>query len=155
MLKIETNPSFWRQEKAKIAINGLDALRDDVYLSSQRSQAHPENMIARALSNFRFINEQVSPVVEGFYELLNTPLDFKKKFGLSPASVKLIIYNSEDLPNKLVYDSGWNGKPVEVTQIMLISLWNANKNRDAVEALAQLSKEQIIAKFKQHISSHK
>lgn len=152
---IETDPSFWRQERARNVTNGLDTLKEAVRINEQNFQAHPESVIARAIDNFVFINDQVSPIVEGFYELSNKKLEFKKRFGLSPASLKSISYNSEEIPNRLVYGSSLTKRPTELTIYMIENLWNANTNRDAIESLARLSKEQIIDKFIRHISFNK
>lgn len=155
MVSIESDPRAWRQEKAMVACRDLEALRIRIHRVEKSSQSHPEGMISQALDNFRFINEEVSPVVQNFYELSNRSLEFKKRFSLSPAGAKSIRYNSRELPNKLVYTSDLGEKLVELTEDMLKMLWNANINRDAVESLARPSKDQIIDKFKLHISSNK
>lgn len=137
------------QEGAQ-ALSKLDSLKASI--DDQTNPEKPESHLEGAIENLHFVEEQISPTVEGFFTTTRKKLNFGYQtlsfFGEVP-----IIYSPHDQVNRLAYAFDPMKKPARLTEEILRRLWNANINRNAVKAFGKLSKKELIGRFESHILS--
>lgn len=137
------------------AIVGLRALIRDLNQAVPDGSEKPkQEPLEAAISNFRFINEQITPSVEGFYKN-NT--EKRLRFSVPLTAVRSIIteppiiYNARECPLKLAFGTTEDKKPVELTEERLRRFMQANTHSSVVEAFGTIPKVQIAEKFIKNI----
>lgn len=150
-MKTETIEKTNSSEFAIKAINSLASLKSELSESEDFANKS-ENPLQGALENLRFFEETVPPEVSEYFALTGKTINFKYRtlrfYGVVP-----IMYNPQKLPGALGYAFDPIHKPAKLTEGILKRLWNANINRNAVEAFGSLSKEDLVRKLENTILS--
>lgn len=140
------------REEGASAIYGLSVLQINLELNTGDYSEKPRNPLSGAIENLHFINGKISEVVGSFFSLDGRSLKFNY-FPRTLEGCRPFIYHAEELPNRLVYQTAPDRRPFPLSEGRLNSIWSANQNRQAIEALGTLSKKELIERFKKHISS--